>query len=532
MGAQANHTVWSAYLSAAADAVSVGTCLMLNEAGTAYIVATAANRAATSRRSAGVALTAGSAVYRAVEMQTVGVVPASVTGLGAGAAGAIRVGSDGRLERGSGGDEVGRCDADGTAYVLFGGAASGGGGGSSLPEVTTANNGDVLTVVDGYWSAAEAGAPDGIEGEALLDLWAEADPYTLTAGEAANRHLILDAGTPLDVLFPAVATAADYYERTVTNVSAVALGVGPVGGDIIEIPAGARRILGFPPGGVHVVASHTASGGGTTPTGTGLRKVVSGVEDAAASLLVNADVSASAAIAGTKVAPNFGSQTVQTTGNVSVGATPAGSGAVRLANSTAIAARNASDTADLTIASTTSGDNMNIWGTSAAHGDVFVNFPAAQSLQIQDATYWRQYVTQLGTQFGGSPSFGGGAGVIGVTNARTVPTSNPAGGAVWYVESGASKARGSSGTVTTFGPADPHCPSCGRDFATEQRNDDLGEHVAVCIPCLLDTLAGAGIDITKFAFINKRGATKAQWDAAHAAARAKEEAAMAKGSKR
>jgi hypothetical protein len=42
-------------------------------------------------------------------------------------------------------------------------------------------------------------------------------------------------------------------------------------------------------------------GGGGTPTGTGLRKVVGGVENAAASLLLNADVDAAAAIAGSKL---------------------------------------------------------------------------------------------------------------------------------------------------------------------------------------------------------------------------------------
>ena len=47
---------------------------------------------------------------------------------------------------------------------------------------------------------------------------------------------------------------------------------------------------------------------------TGVVKASSGVFSAAT--LVNADVSASAAIDGTKISPNFGSQTVQTTGNV------------------------------------------------------------------------------------------------------------------------------------------------------------------------------------------------------------------------
>lgn len=50
-------------------------------------------------------------------------------------------------------------------------------------------------------------------------------------------------------------------------------------------------------------------------------------------------------------------------------------------------------------------------------------------------------------------SFGGGSGVIFVGNRTTAPTSNPAGGGILYVESGALKYRGSSGTVTTIANA-------------------------------------------------------------------------------
>jgi hypothetical protein len=49
--------------------------------------------------------------------------------------------------------------------------------------------------------------------------------------------------------------------------------------------------------------------------------------------------------------------------------------------------------------------------------------------------------------------FGGGAKVIGIANATTVPNSNPSGGGVLYVEGGALKFRGSSGTVTTIANA-------------------------------------------------------------------------------
>ncbi|WP_416972533.1 hypothetical protein [Streptomyces sp. 4F14] len=53
-----------------------------------------------------------------------------------------------------------------------------------------------------------------------------------------------------------------------------------------------------------------------------------------------------------------------------------------------------------------------------------------------------------------TPSIGGGAGgVLGLTNATTVPASNPVGGGVLYAEGGALKWRGPNGTVTTLAPA-------------------------------------------------------------------------------
>lgn len=54
----------------------------------------------------------------------------------------------------------------------------------------------------------------------------------------------------------------------------------------------------------------------------------------------------------------------------------------------------------------------------------------------------------------GTPTqFGSGARVIGIANATVVPTTNPSGGGVLYVEAGALKYRGSSGTVTTIANA-------------------------------------------------------------------------------
>jgi len=54
----------------------------------------------------------------------------------------------------------------------------------------------------------------------------------------------------------------------------------------------------------------------------------------------------------------------------------------------------------------------------------------------------------------GGTSFGGGAGaVMFIANAGTNPSTNPTGGGVVYVEAGALKYRGSSGTVTTIAAA-------------------------------------------------------------------------------
>jgi len=53
----------------------------------------------------------------------------------------------------------------------------------------------------------------------------------------------------------------------------------------------------------------------------------------------------------------------------------------------------------------------------------------------------------------GSGSYGGGQAVVFIGTATVVPTTNPTGGGILYVEAGALKYRGSSGTITTLGAA-------------------------------------------------------------------------------
>ncbi len=172
----------------------------------------------------------------------------------------------------------------------------------------------------------------------------------------------------------------------------------------------------------------SGGGGGSTPTGTGFRHVTGGVEDAAAALVVNADVNASAAIAvtklatgsnngevlmrtaganafglvananvdaaaaiaGTKVSPNFGAQLVQTTGDLSCGgANVASAGMIRGANAVWYAVRNAGNTADLQMMRASNVDNLEVWGTGAAYGDNIQNAPSGQRHIFQDQLVYR-----------------------------------------------------------------------------------------------------------------------------------------------
>jgi hypothetical protein len=71
-----------------------------------------------------------------------------------------------------------------------------------------------------------------------------------------------------------------------------------------------------------------------------------------------------------------------------------------------------------------------------------------------DSIIVEQHAAASNVQIGGAKSFGASSiGVVGITNAATLPTGNPTGGGVLYVNAGALTYRGSSGTVTILGPA-------------------------------------------------------------------------------
>lgn len=95
-----------------------------------------------------------------------------------------------------------------------------------------------------------------------------------------------------------------------------------------------------------------------------------------------------------------------------------------------------------------------IGGTTSPSHHVMLASAASGVMEVNNGTlgtYRDLLIRNLGLN--GSISAGGGVGIQFVGNATTVPTSNPTGGGVLYCEGGALKYRGSSGTVTTLGPA-------------------------------------------------------------------------------
>jgi hypothetical protein len=256
--------------------------------------------------------------------------------------------------------------------------------------------------------------------------------------------------------------------------------------------------------------------GGISPTGTGRVLRATGASSAAFGPIVNADVDAAAAIAGTKISPDFGAQNITTTGAVRLGATVSATGSVRLPDGGSIVS--VSGGLDRPVISHSAGTV--VAGDFTNIGQILLRTNAGAGVNLQCNSLNQLVTSANGVQlFSSTTTYGGGVMVLGITNATTVPTTNPTGGGVMYAEGGALKWRGSSGTITTMAPADPHCPTCGRDFAVEHRNDDMGEHLALCLPCLVDALRDSGVDTKKFTITEKRGATKAQWDEAHSASK-------------
>lgn len=110
-----------------------------------------------------------------------------------------------------------------------------------------------------------------------------------------------------------------------------------------------------------------------------------------------------------------------------------------------------------------------------AYGNIQVRMLAGQSAKLLDLQD-----SNGNTLFNYNPN-----GYVEMKNALSIPGSDPSGGGYMYSQAGAGKWRGSSGTITTFGPAEPHCPDCGRDYVLEWQNKKYG-HLLICMWCFTE----------------------------------------------
>jgi hypothetical protein len=87
------------------------------------------------------------------------------------------------------------------------------------------------------------------------------------------------------------------------------------------------------------------------------------------------------------------------------------------------------------------------WGSGTAAGDTDL-YRSAAGVVSTDNTLTATAGIQVGSA---TPVLGGGAGVVGITNASTLPSSAPTGGAVQYAKSGYMKWRGTDGNDYQMG---------------------------------------------------------------------------------
>ena len=129
------------------------------------------------------------------------------------------------------------------------------------------------------------------------------------SGGSANEVLFKQSGTDYDTAWGEI-TSAMIGDLEITNAD-ISASAAIAYSKLATLTAG-NIVLGNSSN----VATSTAVTGDVTISSSGVTSIASGV-------IVNADINASAAIAGTKISPNFGSQTIATTGSITVGANAA-----------------------------------------------------------------------------------------------------------------------------------------------------------------------------------------------------------------
>ena len=123
-------------------------------------------------------------------------------------------------------------------------------------------------------------------------------------------------------------------------------------------------------------------------------------------------------------------------------------------------------------------------GPATTHHSIEIDGAALKlNTDVPSGNYIQMLDSTGGNVAIGGSAFGSSANLNLAIYNGTPPGSSPFAGVSIYAESGAAKVRGSGGTITTFGAADPHCQRCGRDFAMEWENEKYGK-LSICAWCL------------------------------------------------
>lgn len=186
---------------------------------------------------------------------------------------------------------------------------------------------------------------------------------------------------------------------------------------------------------------------------------------------------------------------IASSGFLSFTGTHAASGLIRGPNNVLLLAAKSAISGDLQLVQTDGADGLILGATNVAN---------VTAIASSSGGYFA-------AQIGGAVEFTvNGTTVDILTNNLKVGNtagapSAPASGGYLYAEGGAGKWLSSSGTRTTFGFAEPHCPRCGADFAHEWESPKYGK-LSYCSPCLIDALARAGVSPDEYIIERKAAA--------------------------
>lgn len=146
-----------------------------------------------------------------------------------------------------------------------------------------------------------------------------------------------------------------------------------------------------------------------------------------------------------------GNLVMNSSGYLQLGATVASSGIERVTATHTMKAKSGLGGSDFLVITVDGADNIIIGQSSTVVGTYISGQTSFMYAGVNPV--FAAEASQNAGLFTNSGSYGGGSRVLFIRDRTTAPTSNPSGGGLLYVESGALKYRGSGGTTTTIASA-------------------------------------------------------------------------------